>query len=211
MAEETQQQPAPEERPEGGPMQETAPEESQQPEPKYTDRDLDKYKGDARKEARRALLKDLGFEDAKDLKSFVEQNRQAQQAQKTEAEQKAEALAATEKERDEAYAYIAQMKQEQALTSALSEAGIKRERMKAAMRLVDEDLLDVDDDGNVTGVDDVVTALQNESPEWFGQAGRTAPDASPRTPPRFDPANMTDAEIQALQDQAMSGAVRINP
>ncbi len=210
MAEETPQ-PVPEERPEGGPAPEAAPEEQAPPEAKYTDRDLDKFKGDARREARNALLKELGFERREDLRSFVEQNRQAQEAQMSEAEKVANDLKATRTELEEAYAFIAQMKQEQALTSALSEAGIKRERIKAAMRLVDEDLLDVDDDGNVTGTEDAVRALKEASPEWFGQAGRTAPDASPRPAPRFDPANMTDAEIEALQQQAMSGAVRITP
>lgn len=141
---------------------------NEEPQYKYTDRDLDKHKGNARKEARSALLKDLGFEKPDDLKAFVEEYRSVQEATKTEADIISEERDKVRNELDKAYAYIAQMKEESALRDALTKAGIKAERIPLALKVVDSDALDVDDDGNITGVDDAVSTLKEQSPEWFG-------------------------------------------
>lgn len=77
--------------PEAG--QDQAPQGQQrEPQYKYTDKDVDKYKGDARKEARSALLKDLGFENPDDLKTFVSNYRDVEEATKSEADKLSEQL-----------------------------------------------------------------------------------------------------------------------
>ncbi len=180
------------------PENEPTPNEQQQPEAKYTDRDLDKHKGNARKEGRNSgrtereqeILSELGFESLDEVKSVAEAHRLIESESQTEADKAREeadkSIKKLSKERDtvaqerdqakqeleSAYAYIAEMKQTQAMTAAFSEGGVIPQYLSQALRLVEADNLEVDDDGNVTGVEKEVERVKTELPLIFGRNGR---------------------------------------
>lgn len=64
----------------------------EQEERTFTQKDVNKLAGSARKEARTAFLNDLGFEKPEELKAFVEEYRSVQEATKTEADRLREDL-----------------------------------------------------------------------------------------------------------------------
>ena len=66
------------------------------------------------------------------------------------------------------------------LEGSLRDAGIKPERISAAVRIADTSGLKVEGT-DVSGVTEVVESLKAESPEWFGANARrySAPDATP--------------------------------
>jgi len=70
-----------------------------------------------------------------------------------------------------------------ALKSALAEAGLKGDATKY-LKLIDTDAIDLDDDGELTGVDEQVSTFKSDFPELFdGRKQRPAPiDGAPRTP-----------------------------
>ncbi len=135
----------------------------------YTDKDVDKFKGDARREARSALLKDLGFEKADDLKSFVSEYRSVQDAAKDELER---AIEERDRLKNERESYVSQVNQRVVsaeLRVALQNAGVNPDRLKVAARLADTSEVEVKDDGTVEGLDDVVEGVKDEAPELFGE------------------------------------------
>ena len=116
-------------------------------------------------------------------------------------------------ELDEAYAQIARMTEEQEIRGALSEADIKPNRMKAAMRLVDFDSLDVDDDGNITGVKEAIKALKKEAPEFFrGSDDVSGPTNPPGEPPAANQSfgNMSSEEFEKYRQRVLWGE-RVTP
>ena len=95
-----------------------------------------------------------------------------QEAVTTEADRanaKAEKLEARAKAAEERYTSTLR---DFALRDALRDAGINPERIKGAMRLADASALEVDADGNVSGLEDVVEAVRDEAPEFFGATER---------------------------------------
>jgi len=160
-------------------------------------RDLDKAAGEARKKGEQKgeergresalseLLQSLGMESTDDLQSVVQERRQAQEAQATEAEKLHKNFEKADKERtslkeelENAYTHIAQITQERALSNAFIEAGVTPEKMKVALKLADTDSLDIDDNGEVTGIEDAVQAVREELPDIFGGAARSIGAAS---------------------------------
>lgn len=165
-----------------------APQEEQRA---FSQEDVNKIAGNRYSEGQQKVLKDLGFEDLDSLKSTVEAHRKAEEESKTEIQRMQEARDSANEELEGAYAHIAQMRQESALRDALTTAGVNPERIAAALRLADDDKLDVDDKGNVTGVEDAIAAVKESAPEFFGSGSRRAPDASP--------AGETDASVTEEQ------------
>jgi len=160
-------------------------------------RDLDKAAGEARKKGEQKgeergresalseLLQSLGMESTDDLQSVVQERRQAQEAQATEAEKLHKNFEKADKERtslkeelENAYSHIAQITQERALSNAFIEAGVLPEKMKVALKYADTDSLDVDDNGEVTGIDDVVEEVREDLPDIFGGTSRSLGAAS---------------------------------
>ncbi len=182
-----------------------------QPEYKYTDKDVDKYKGDARKEARNALLKDLGFEKPDDLKSFVNEYRGVQEAAKDDIERRDERIQELENHNREVLAKANARVVSSELRSALMAAGVNPDRLKVAARLADTSEVEVKDDGTVDGLDDVVEGVKDEAPELFGEpkpptVGRgSAPGGSASA--RLDFTNMSQAEFEQVQAQVRAGNV----
>lgn len=139
----------------------------------FTQEDVNKIAGNRAKEARQAAINDLlektGAESIDDVLSAYEEYQGIQEAVTTEADranQRAEKLEARAKTAEERYTNTLR---EFALRDSLRDSGINPERLKGALRLADMSSLEVDSEGNVSGLEEVVEAVRTESPEWFGE------------------------------------------
>lgn len=151
-------------------------------EAKFTQADLDKIAGNARKDGREAGLKEvlesLGVADVDAAKALVEAAKAAEDAQKSELQKATE-----ERDKFRQQAEQAQARAEAAvaitrLEGALRDAGINAERIPAAMKLADLSGLKVEGT-DVSGVAEAVESIKATSPEWFKPgAPAKAPDAS---------------------------------
>lgn len=147
---------------------------------------LKKEREEARSAERKRVEEEYGV-PAKEARRIIAESKQREESQQTEVEKTRKQVQEVERERDSvkeeleaAYAHVARMTQETTLREAFSEAGLNPKRMKIALRSADMDLVEVDGDGNVSGVKDAVEAIKEDSPEWF----EGDPPANPReTPP----------------------------
>jgi hypothetical protein len=155
-------QPTPEAAPE------TTPQASEAQERAFTQKDVNKLAGNARKEARTAFLIELGVEKPDDLKAIVEAHRTMEEEMSTEADKARKTAEKAEAGRQAAEERYTNTLREFALRDALRDSGINPDRLKGAMRLADMSSLEVDKEGNVSGLDEVVEAVKEDSPEWFG-------------------------------------------
>lgn len=176
----------------GAPTPEATPSDEPEGEPLFvarTQKDLDKRFGEEKRQASaardRAIMEKFGVDSLDDLNEIVETYRMIESETETEADkarQKAEKL---EKKAQEAESRYTSTLKEYALRDAFRDAGINSERLPLALKVADMDALDLD--GNsVTGLEDVVSAVQEASPEWFGtqeRAPRRSPDATRQTTP----------------------------
>lgn len=122
------------------------------------------------------LLAELGVTDVEAAKALVSSAKEAEDAQKTEAQKLAEENARLKAEAVQATQLATQAVAGTALREGLRDAGINPERISAAIRLVDLATVQVNG-ADVTGVTEAVESVKASSPEWFGpQAG--APDAT---------------------------------
>lgn len=147
---------------------------------KFTQEDMDRVAGDSRKAGRevaeKELLKEIGVESREALQASLKAAKDLEDSQKTEL-QKAQEEA--EKLRVEAETVRSEARTSRistALELKLRDSGINPERAAAALRLVDLSQLDVKGT-EVSGLDEAVTKLKAESPEWFGPKV-SPPDAS---------------------------------
>lgn len=156
---------------------------------KYTDKDVDKFKGDARSQGRDAeknrILKELGVDDLEAAKSALSEYRTIEEATQTDVERiqaERDALKnerdAFQQERDEALK-LADARLVNAKTeTALLTAGVDAKRIPKI--LGDSSLTKPTlQDGNPTGLDAFVASAKEEYPEWFGGSN---PAAVPQTP-----------------------------
>jgi hypothetical protein len=163
-----------------GRTEETPNEETPNEETTFTQKDLDKYAGTARKEGRKATERELAEKlgvSIEEAQQIVRDYRDQQEKQKTELDREKEARqkaekAAAERERKANERIIASE-----LRLALAQAGINPERMKLALKFADTSEVKVDDEGNVEGIEAVAEAVKDASPEWFGEH-YSAPDLS---------------------------------
>ncbi len=138
----------------------------------FTQADVDKLTGDARKGGREAALKSLlgevGLEDADKLKAFVADARKTQEAQMTEAEkQKAEMeklrqeteTAKTERTRAVATANERLMQAAVLTEAAKAEHKVNPAALADVWLFVDRATLEVGEDGVVKGAQEAVQAV----------------------------------------------------
>ncbi len=147
---------------------------------RFTQDDLDRIAGEARKDGRgtaeRELLKALGVPDIESAKAALASAKAAEDEKKTELQRVQDEATALRAEAEAAKAEARASRIASALDLGLRKAGINPDRAAAALRLIDPSTLTLDGT-EVGGVDDAVKALKAESPEWFGP--RTSPpDAS---------------------------------
>ena len=169
---------------------------------RYTDADVDRLKGEARKEARgaaeRKFLETLGVDSLDDAKSALEAFREKQKAEQTEAERLQAELEEERKARQKAEE-TASARQEahnqvlisSAVKEALLNAGARTDRIAAATRHADFTQASVDENGNVSGADKAAEAAKSEVPEFFADYAENkggvppSPKAKQRTGSKF--------------------------
>lgn len=141
-----------------------------------------------------------------------EERKQAAMSELEKVQSKVEKLTsdyeAKDTELNEAYARIARMTEEQEVSRALTKAGLNPQRMNIAMRSIDFDSLDVDDEGAITGVDEAIKVVKKESPEWFKGASSIGGPSNPASEPpssKKDPWNMSSEEFEELTKRVSFG------
>jgi len=133
----------------------------------------------------REILEATGAESMDDVLAAYTEYQEIQQAVTSEAEAANTAKTKAEAERDSWKTMFFNEKRSNALREGLRDASINTERIPIALRSADLSAVEVDTKtGAVSGVEDVVTALREESQEWFGevqkQTAPPAPDANRR-------------------------------
>lgn len=143
---------------------------------KYTDADLDKYKGTARKEGRSAamneLLSELGAESLDSLKEGYSGWTEAQELAKSDLEKEKQAREAAEKTATDRDRSLDSLRKEYALRDKFRDEGLNPERLDLALRVADTDSLEIEG-GKLKpdSLQSAVDSLKQSSPEWFGSTG----------------------------------------
>jgi hypothetical protein len=142
----------------------------------FSQADLKKIAANEKREGKTSAINELlektGAESVDEILSAYSEYSEIQEAVTTEADRanaRAEKLEAKAKAAEERYTNTLR---EFALRDSLRDAGINPERLRGAMRLADLSALEVDGEGNVSGLEDVVEAVKEDSPEWFGSTER---------------------------------------
>lgn len=157
------------------------------PEKTFTQADLKKIAANEKREGKKAAeaaflerANQYGVESTDDVFSILESYHMTEQEMETAADKAEKAKAKAEAKAQAAEDRYTNTLREYALRDALRDSGINPERLRGAMRLADMSTLDVDREGNVGGLDEVVAAVKEEAPEFFGDGSRprvSAPDA----------------------------------
>lgn len=191
-------------------------------EKKWTDTDVDKFKGTARQEGRSAgesaererWVQQLGVKDLKEAKKLITDQRQAQEGKETDDKEKDEQIR-TANERAETAEKLAERRLVDAeLKLALIDAGVPKQRISDALTLAPRDGISVGGEAGdkVEGLDKVVDGLK-ESKAYLFEAGvpqqkvpRRAPDANTQPDPaELDVSGMSREEFNKLQDRVSQG------
>jgi len=146
--------------------------------------------------------KDLGFESAKDMKTFIDEMKSKQEADKTEEDKaKEEAVkAAADTARNEVLTVANSRLVKAEFLTAAADAGISKDARNdafvLAQTLEDWSSVEVDDDGNVKGFDDAFfTTLKEAKPFLFAE--KVIPDAGAG---RSGGGKDGDSRVKELQD-----------
>lgn len=182
--------------------------------PKWSDNDVDRFKGDARDEGRtsanRSWCEALGVKDQDEAKQIVTAYRERERESQSESERlqndlEAERQARAEAERREQEARSARERVliEREVEAALlsEEIGVKPERLRAAMRHVDLSSVTVSDDGTVDrdSAKSAAEAAKEEAPELFkGDADPTV-QRSTHVKPTPQPRNKGNQQQRAYR------------
>lgn len=179
----------------------------------FTQADLKKIAANEKREGKNSafseILEKTGLESLDDLYAVAEAHRTMQAEMETEADratkraEKAEAAAQQAQQR-----YTTTLK-EFAARDALRDAGVQPDYLKSAMRVGDLGRLEVDKDGNVTGLEEFVEGVRQDAAPFFGsgEAQRprvNAPQTTATTVNR--PSGQTPEEMQANWLLQMIGA-----
>ena len=202
---EDQGQPTPETEPKDAPD-----EEPKEPEAKYTDKDVDRLKGSARREGKQTaineLLGELEVESVEDIKALVEAYKTIEEETQTEADRAkkdAETFKAErdklKEERDEALKLADQRLIQSELKASLIGEGARKDRLAKLLKEADLSEVEVGEDG-VKNLEPVIKALKEDIPEWFGEDDK--PSGSRPSPKPAD--NVT----QHQQDKELVTAER---
>ncbi len=153
---------------------------------KFTQEDLDRIAGESRASGRTSaekdLLKKFGVENLEAIESVIKAAREQEESQKTELQKAQDEAARLRQEAETAKVEARNARIEAALDSALRASGLNPERVHAAKRLVDTSALEIEG-SDVKGLDEVVKAVRETSPEWFVRSGAAVDASKPATGP----------------------------
>lgn len=168
-------------------------------------REKDQGKRAGARAALEDFAKEHGFTTVDDAKAFIEQARQAKQAQMTEVERREQAAAELERQASEKIAQAEARERAAARRSVLVGLGATGDDLEDAAAL-----LRVEDDADETAVAEAATKLKARRPELFGTprpadgTQAPAPTAPPAPggapaggPPPRQPATKTDTKARA--------------
>lgn len=128
--------------------------------------------------------KDEGLVSRAELRKVIKERQAAKAALRKSEQELAQLKQANESDTEKAVREAAEAAAAQeaakykpiSVKAALLEAGVKGGRIKGALKLVDMDQIEVDADGEVTGIDDQIDLLKEDWPELFAD-----PDAEKKT------------------------------
>ncbi len=137
----------------------------------FTQADLKKIAANEKRDGRQAAINDLlertGAESIDDVLSAYTEYQGIQEAVTTEADRANERAERLEKRAKQAEERYTSTLREYALRDALRDSGINSGRLPLALKVADLSALELDKDGNVSGVESVVESIKDASPEWF--------------------------------------------
>lgn len=171
-----------------------------------TEDELNAKLAEAQASERSRVLKELGYEDLDSLKADTEAHRQRTEDEKTDEQRTTERTTELETQNSTYAERIFELE----LRDAIRDAGVPKEAVADVVLLV-QDSVDVDKDGNLTGLDERLSGLQERMPALFaGQAEgavqqRAAPDTTPRQAMPTDWWSLSPEEFQRQQDQVLNG------
>lgn len=132
------------------------------------------------------LLEELGVESVGDAREIIAAYREAEAEVKDEIEHWQDRYEKLEKEHSEATSRLSALEERyqaaiksHALERALLAAGARRDRLAHAVRHADLSGIKLDEEGNASGMEEVVKALKEEIPEWFEEEKRPGIPPSP--------------------------------
>lgn len=132
---------------------------------KYTDKDVDKLKGAARKEGKQTaineLLGELQVESVDDVKELVEAFRTVEEESKTEAEKLQSQLQEYQQKE-------AQWERERTRNAFKEQIGLSNPRLALGAALEAGIEIELDDKGNVQNLNDIRSQLKADNPREFG-------------------------------------------
>ena len=157
----------------------------------------------------------LGDRSPEDVASILQAQQQEEEATQSELEKVSKRLEKTSKDYEQTQSELEKernarlsLQKEYALRDSLRDAGINGERISLALRVADTNSLSVTDEGRIEGLEDVVNALQEASPEWFGNGQRTrlvSPDARQQERKPVGVQDMSKEDFNRLYDEAIRG------
>lgn len=149
----------------------------------FTQEDVNKIAGNRAKEAKQTAINDLlskaGAESVDDILAAYTERQQQAERQKTEADRAEDARKKAEAKAQQAEERYEGTLRQYAVRDALRDSGINSERLPLALKVADLSSLELDGEGNVSGVDTVVEGIREASPEWFADTEARQPRTSP--------------------------------
>jgi hypothetical protein len=127
-------------------------------------------------DADRARALELELAKERKARAALESEKQKREDEKKSELEKAQTAAATEREkREAAERNLEAMRVENALRTKALAAGVRGDRLEGALRLVNRSTVQVDDDGNLVGVEAAVEDVKKQFPEFFGVSSTSSP------------------------------------
>lgn len=160
-------------------------------------------------EALRAEIKGLkGTQKERD--ELAAKLREIEDANKSEAERAVQKAAEAEQKLSQAEGRLRGMAIRVAVAESATAAGISPENVKAALRLLDQDAIELDDDGQPKNVEQALKALVKEFPLLAGTTGNGGARSTPPTPkPSGQQPTRAERVEQAEKELAASGRYRL--
>lgn len=137
-------------------------------------------KAEGRQAGINEILKDLGVTDLEEGKALLKRMRDAEDAQKTQAQKDAEKAAADKLEAEAIKAEAAKDRMIAQVERALLRAGVPDAKLEKVVRFID-----VEPGADATKITEAVEAVKKDFPELF--TGGTPPDPAKNPPKPSDP------------------------
>lgn len=140
----------------------------------------------AKESERKTVAAALGIPVEQLTDEKLSEVKQAYQGQQTEADRYKQELATerearekAEKNRDENEKAIRANRLRDAISDALDTRELRPNKKKLALRSIDTSGINMDEQGNITGVDEAADALKTEEASWFEAAPPEDPSPTP--------------------------------